>query len=159
MVSHWLHIHDLLKKDLPHLQSAVLFQYELMMRVDPSDFLSSVLKQIDILPGLHVETADYDPGQFRVEKTWTDTPPRQRHPLEYHGSRAHVTVQRGSEYLWVEAYEKHMSRPRHACTVMLKMYEARVNEYGYSLHRPRSLTAPAPFAQWYVKGYANRFPG
>ena len=150
MVSHWLRIHDILRKDLPHLQSAVLFQYELMMRVNPSEFVSNVLGQIDISPGMQIETLNYVAALVKAEKT---------HTPDFGRSRSRAIVQQGSEYDWVAAYERHLSKPRHACSVMLKMYESRVNEYGYSLHHPRSLKEPAPFARWYAKGYGGQLTG
>eukprot|EP00049_Salpingoeca_infusionum_P019552 m.362388 g.362388 ORF g.362388 m.362388 type:complete len:471 (-) comp20435_c0_seq1:207-1619(-) len=69
--------------------------------------------------------------------------PKQRRKLaEFHGSRKHVLLKFGQCFGWIKHWEAVVDMQSNDCKALIHKYEARVNEYGYSLKDLTSITVP-----------------
>ena len=150
-IEHWLKIHETLAADIPHLRNAVVIQYEQFVDGDSQAILDEALRALDISPSVHVQSMPYSKQTDKtVERPWMQH--AHRRLLEYHGSRANITVIKGSEFTWVQSFSKYESdHHRMECRAAIKQYEARVNAFGYSLANMKKYHDPGAFSQWHVK--------
>eukprot|EP00054_Salpingoeca_dolichothecata_P005158 m.33385 g.33385 ORF g.33385 m.33385 type:complete len:408 (+) comp15220_c0_seq1:76-1299(+) len=172
LIDHWLTIHDLIRKDIRHLENKLVFQMEEFLGNNPQAETDRLFEFLGLEPMVEL-TVESGPFPTKRKKKRCPVCPcleRQRRRrsealgdgdegrsgvgrklLNFHGKRRQLAVRVGTEMSWAKEWSYRVDVESEVCKTVVKDFEARLNEYGYSLIDLSRVSKPTAFGDAVVR--------
>ncbi|EGD73686.1 hypothetical protein PTSG_05394 [Salpingoeca rosetta] len=154
-IQHWLHIYDTARKDAEVVSNLVVLQLERFSGTT-ARAAQAYVQQMEAFLGLnhdiHLQPDPSGGGNGDGATPQQPAHATRRKLLHYHGDRRHVTIKFGATHAWVDDWLQVVDMSSPVCQAVIERYEARLNEYGYSLKNLTHVAQPVAFANRVLPG-------